>query len=592
MQDVQEEPPIEGSYIPIGQVHQALYKHQSGETRLRPTMIQGVFPVVTQPGPLKQGDPRVETDDQNYSPLYRGVENMLKPPFNFPQNIMDQAHEDMKRFILTKVKPIITPARPRSIPEIVCGVPGIPFFDGLDMTTSEGFPLSRYRPGGISNKEWLFKFKQHEDHRELIALEPRLTQILAEKRHQRLNNEIPVTVFDDCLKDARLPLEKIKIPGKTRVFSASPVDFVIEFKRYFLDFLIAYKTARYDVEHAIGISPDSVEWAHLARYLTRGLENPKFITGDYSNFGPTLAPNAVEAANDIMVSWVKQNVSIDVPEHYLKILLLESSNALHLVYKYVYQVYAGSPSGAPDTVEKNSLVNCLYIRCAWLEIMAEHGVRPGFEDYYRLVRNCTYGDDLIMAVCDSIKELFNNETLSHYFSKYNIKFTDADKKGNLKYVDFISETKFLKRGFKPHPRFVNELLAPLDLDVSVKDTANWCHDKLTLEQGTKAAAEACLANAYGHGPKVYNAIRDKLNLALQKQNLFWTPRSWEDWNKLHFPGYYESTGGLYITKTKQIQERDQQQISALKLSQATSESDLTQSVACLCANSEAIIKET
>ncbi|MCP6116986.1 hypothetical protein NL387_27240, partial [Klebsiella pneumoniae] len=67
------------------------------------------------------------------------------------------------------------------------------------------------------------------------------------------------TIFVDCLKDTCIDIEKCKIPGKTRIFSISPVQYTIAFKQYFGDFLASYQGARLSAEHGIGLNVDSLE---------------------------------------------------------------------------------------------------------------------------------------------------------------------------------------------------------------------------------------------------------------------------------------------------------------------------------------------
>lgn len=546
IKDNEATPPVTGHYVPIGEVEESLVFHQIGETDLRATLIHGVFPVCTQPGPLQKGDPRVIWDKETpYSPLWAGVEHMCKPPQSFPTRIVARAKDDFKREILTKVKPILTNPAVLSMEHAVLGIPGFKFYDGINMQTSEGFPYTHYRPAGHSSKRWLFDIR----HDRLYGLHADLREIMTYKHKLRKDGVIPLTVFTDCLKDARLPIQKVRTPGKTRIFSSSPIDFTLEFRRHFLHFLAAYKSAQFSVEHAIGINPDSADWRALVMHLRNGIEDPVYVTGDYSNFGPTLVPNIVEAVCEIIVEWNQEKLKIDdATASYQAILLQENCAAVHLAHKYLYSVLAGSPSGSPATVEINSMSGSMYLRCAWLEIAEQHDLDTTFETFKREVRFLVYGDDLIMCVSKLISQFYNNETLSKFFAHYGIKFTDASKSGNIAYVDDLGQTTFLKRGFKRHPHFQDEFLAPLDLDASVKDTANWCHKCPDMVLATRQAAEDCLANAYGHGPETYSEIRQELSRALARKGIDWTPRTWDDWDQLHFPEYHFDVKNSPINK--------------------------------------------
>ena len=74
-------------------------------------------------------------------------------------------------------------------------------------------------------------------------------------------------VFMDTLKDETRPLPKV-MEKKTRVFAAAPMDFIIVFRMYFLDFLVFMMRNRIENESAVGIQTQSREWTQLYRRLT------------------------------------------------------------------------------------------------------------------------------------------------------------------------------------------------------------------------------------------------------------------------------------------------------------------------------------
>lgn len=363
------------------------------------------------------------------------------------------------------------------------------------------------------------------------------------KMELRQNKVIPITLFDDCLKDARLPKEKIGIPGKTRIFSTSPVDFTIHVKQMFMDFQAAYKHNRISLNHAIGINPDGAEWAMLARALRSKGEN--FVTGDYKNFGPSLCSKVVACVLQSIVQWYEQYNTIQpVPWNHRNIrwcLIQEMMYAYHITYDVVWQAVCGMPSGCPLTVEINSGVNELYILMAWRHINKDNVYDRSFHVFYESTKLMTYGDDLIMAVSDKFKDTFNNLTISNFFKEHNIVFTDASKKGNTPYESRLEDCSFLKRSFKEHPLFPNELLAPLDEDVSVKDVVNWVVKHPDMLAATEQAIIACNLNAYTLGPDKCKSIQDVLKQGIIKLKSKLILRSWDDMDHIHYSQYYLAT---------------------------------------------------
>lgn len=484
---------LSGTHNYLGTVDSNLAKYEMGISSIVPSTIQGIFPVGTQPGPLTPKDPRIQ---HAFSPLLSGCEKHCNPTIDFDSNDLKLAEKDLGNLILAQCKPIRLNVRPLDELQAINGIDGLEDYRPLVWNTSEGFYLSRLRPAGARDKRWLFKF---DEDNKAIAVHPNLREILDSKHSDRLNNIVPLTIHDDCLKDARLPLHKIKVPGKVRVFSISPVDFTIQFRQYFLDFISAYTKARFNCEHAIGINVHGLEWTELANFF----KGKPVITGDYSGFGPTLNSEVVSAAFRIINRWYF-TYGCSVEDNQVRtIMSKELINAKHLMGDYLYEVCCGLPSGNPATVIFNSLVNSLYLRCAWLDIMRETSFRS-LIDQRNLMKIVTYGDDLIASIDPTVIQYFNNNSLSYFFKKHNIIFTDAAKTGvNVEPYISLQEATFLKHSFMPHPKRKGVFLAKLD-ELSITECANWVRKSPDIKQATYDNCVQGSMLAYGHGPEYYN----------------------------------------------------------------------------------------
>lgn len=536
---------LQGEYIPIGKVAPYFVHHEIGLTSEIPSQIHGqIFPVTTAPNPLKKNDPRMP---EGYSPLYSGVANMLTPPLSFKREDVEEASAFFRQEMLTKVRPALSTCKVRSIEVAVNGLEGQRFYDALKLNTSEGFPYKFYRPQGAHDKNWLFS----RDSKGVVeAINPDLVCSINRELNLRSEGNVVPTIFIDNVKDARLPHDKVLVPGKSRIFSISPVQFSIAFRMYFMDFLAAYRENRLNLSHAIGIAPDGPEWAKLVQFLNRPThwgkqkgDSLKFFSGDYKNFGPTLSHQILKEVRDIIVSWCDQFYTDSTPtDHRIRECLLdEIIFSKHLCRDFVYQPLCGAPSGSPCTVELNSMVNDFYLFIAFKYLVRlrdpDHPLPP---DYFSAqFRYCTYGDDVICAIDSSLAESFNNVTLSKFFRSYGIGYTDASKKENyIPYHDSLKDLTFLKRGFIIHPNLPTQFLAPLDLDVSVKEVVNWRSDRIDPLEGLQASLQGCLANAFSHGPIIYHQIYEQLLPVKIKYQLPEYLRTWEDWNRIHFKNFY------------------------------------------------------
>ncbi|APG77971.1 hypothetical protein [Hubei picorna-like virus 28] len=510
----------------LGKVDAEFSHHESGKSRIVPSLIAGaVYPVITEVNPLKPNDPR---QPEGSHPLYDGCNKHgtghLVP---FPKDIVDIVKEDLSSVLNTRVLPVRNEVSILTEQQAICGDPDVPHFESLNWTSSEGFPMSVYRPKGAYNKKWLFKLKETQSGYELLGMDERLKTLILARRKAYREGTVPPTIYVDCLKDYRLSPEKCKMPGKTRIFSISPIQTTIDVKVHLGDFMASYKQNFIASEHAIGINPDSLDWTQVVHYL--GEVGTKIVTGDYSNFGPCLNSEMVSVAADNIKSWHEFNHAAEEHCNYVhNIIREEIMNPLHLCEDIVYQTHNGIASGSAMTGEINSEVNKAYIRVVYMMIMRElspkHASMAAFRENVRLL---VYGDDFILSVSDEICEYFNLETIIRYFQKLNIKVTSASKTDVVeKYTD-LSQATFLKRGFKKHPWRANIVLAPVDIN-SVQECVNWVHKSNDPAEALLECCRASMDLAYGHGPEYYKQHGERLVLACRQHNIVFQPTSWRD----------------------------------------------------------------
>lgn len=504
----------------IGCVDKKDAQHQNGKSMIKPSIIQGVFEVRTEPNPLSINDPRLPKSKQ--SPLELGCEKHGLPNLAIEDDILKLAEDHLCNKILSKVIPLRSKVGVLSEQVAVCGEVDIPEYNALSFGTSAGFPLSKYKPSSESGKRFLFDMDETAQGYKLKNFHPKLRSLLDVTNQMRKRNIKPMTVFSDCLKDTTLPKEKCRILGKTRIFSISPVQYTIPFRQYNLDFMAAYRRARFDVNHAIGININSLEWTDLATRLQS--KGPKLVTGDYSNYGPSLNLECVEAACRIILAWYKKYGSTDEETKVRAILLQELVSAYHLCGNLIYRVPCGIPSGSPITDILNSLVGNLYIYCSWIGI-----TKKSLNEYERHCYEIVYGDDLIMNISNEIAPIFNTVSMGKWFGKYFIKFTDADKTGTLIEYNDISTATFLKHSFVSHPYRPYVIMARLD-PISVEGCANWikCDKKSNPKLATQINAVMCCQLSFGHGPEYFNFVRSKLQASLQDKNIFQPLPTWEE----------------------------------------------------------------
>lgn len=515
---------LDGSYTEVGRLPAELVPNFPKQTAIVPSVIAPVFPVTTQPAPLSNDDIRLE----EYADILKiGTSKRCDPIKEFPRDVVEIAVEGYKHDILHHVKPLrgnigmLSPAQ--AIEGLACDNTG-----PIVMSTSEGFPWRSMRPKNENSKRWLFKLENTPEGLKVLGIWRELYETLQYKHEMRLNNRVPASYFTACLKDARINLSKVHIPGKTRIFEMSPIDLTIAQRQYCYDFVGAYMASRF--EHAIGIAPDGPEWSSLANSLSEF--SPYIITADYSSYGPRLNSELLYRAFGITSAWYRFHMEQQGREDselikVQNVLAHEVAHGLHVVKDLVFRPSSGLPSGNIETVTKNSQVNSLYVRIAYLILARENA--PHFADLYwfkAFVLLYTYGDDLIMAVKEEIIGWFNNETIIKFFARYRLTMTDALKSGVVRRFCTLEEATFLKRGFLRHPTRSGEWLAPLER-ASITDTANWIHRSINPLDASLVNSEMSCRLAYTLGPKEFNKICSTIKTAWLHYGVCFDFPSWE-----------------------------------------------------------------
>lgn len=512
---------LTSNFIPICVTKPELAHVERGVSEIVPSIISGVFPITTSPAPLSNKDPRVEG-----SPMVSGVEKHGKPIIGFDRKDLKHAAEDYKNLLFTFLRPLRAFSGRVPLPIVLNGIAGMKEYKSMTYSTSEGFPFVTFRPYGACNKRWLFHFENDK----VTQIHEQLKQVLDMKQQQREDGVIPFTVFTDCLKDSRILTEKCTVPGKTRIFSISPVDFSIHFREYFLDFIASFMRNRIKTEHAIGIACDSTEWTVLGRKITSLGEY--ILDGDYANFGPGLDLDCVAALCEIIIEWYeKYTICTKLDSQVRRILFYELMHSIHLCFNLLYRTICGCPSGSPATVIINSGVNSLYIRLAWRHIFRNDPFLRTMDRFRRYVAFVTYGDDILLNVHPDVILKFNNFTIQQFFKEHNLGYTDAKKGSSILPYSTFSEVTFLKRGFGLHPFRQHLLLAKLDKRF-LTDIANWIVRSPDAISQSREASVMCCMQAFGHGIEYFNYIRNALIEAWREVQYPISFRTWDYFDEL------------------------------------------------------------
>lgn len=502
---------LEGKYEPVGTIPSSMRPHIPRSSRIVPSEAHGLFETRTEPAPLAKKDPRLETEED---PLMVGLKKRCHPMIPFdPQDLAEAREVVLQKFYT--VTPSI-PLRKLTRQEAIEGIRSHPRSEPIEMSTSEGYPWIKLRPKGYSDKRWLFDLETYEDGSlKCVGIDPFLEGVLNMKEIKRRQGLVPLTYYTAMLKDARILKSKVSIPGKTRVFEMSPIDLTIAQRQFQTPFILTYMDNNLFMENTVGINVNGREWNDLAYSLLNF--SPHILAGDYSSYGPRIDLNVLDAALGIIKDWsIYYGWNVDVSWHNYSTEDMQEFHILNeeiitsplVCERLLLRPAAGMASGNAATVIINSIVNSLYIRCAFLELAREYDTTKSDLSYFdKYVKMFSNGDDVIISVKEEIIDWFNNHTLGQCFERHDLKFTNSKKDGSNPKFETIDQVTYLKCFFKPHPARLGYFMAALD-KVSIEDCCQWVWR--TEVDFMSATIENCIQTvrlAYGHGPEYYNYIK-------------------------------------------------------------------------------------
>lgn len=493
----------EGDFTLIGELEKPVSRPV--KTDLRHSVIYGSVDVVkTAPSTLL---PK-KVDGEVVDPLRKGLEKCGKPCEFIDEDLLAMAADNFRPCIFPntsdKLRKVLT------YQEVIEGIPGLEYMAPMNRRSSPGFGWTDKTKGKIGKTKWLGDGEYIFDNAELKEA------FDARERAALTGVRLP-HYWVDTLKDERRPLEKVK-SAKTRVFSVGQMDYIMLVRKYFLGFNAHVMSNRINNEIAVGINAYSIEWTVLASHLSR--KGKKVIAGDFSNFDGSLNPQIMWKILDLINDWYddgEQNALVR------RVLWEDIVSSVHVFDKLVYQWNHSQPSGNPMTTVINSMYNSLSMRIVYCLMF---GSTEGFVDYVSMV---SYGDDNVVNISSAIIDNFNQETISEYYSKIGMTYTD-ESKGKNKTVPYrtLDNIEFLKRGFR---KFQGRYEAPLTLD-TVLEMVNWVRGTLDVRELCKInVVKACEELAL-HSKEVFEHWTRVMKIACRRVDLHPEIHSYENMKRI------------------------------------------------------------
>lgn len=260
----------------------------------------------------------------------------------------------------------------------------------------------------------------------------------------------------DFLKDELRPLAKVESVS-TRVISGTPLDYTIAVRMYFGAFL----AAMFDTYVSNGMAPginQYTQWFSLVTALQA--IGDKNFDGDFSRFDASEQPWMHEGILVYVNRWYRHNNPLwkeedDVVRGILWLDLVHSrhvtgcGSALH----YVVQWSKSLPSGHPLTTMVNSMYSLISLTGCYVMLTGDA------VDMWKHAYICTFGDDNVSSVDDTVCDKFNQVTVAQCMKEaFGLTYTPGDKSGVLVPYTTLDNITFLKRSFKVDDALANRLL--------------------------------------------------------------------------------------------------------------------------------------
>nr|NP_734045.1 RNA-dependent RNA polymerase [Blackcurrant reversion virus] len=446
---------------------------------------------VKQPAILSKDDPRIP-EGTSYDPLIDGMAKFSHPMAVLDENVCNEVAQD----IVESWHDCFQDLQDVSDEIAINGSTEMDY-EPFNLQSSEGYPYVTQRKPGESGKIRFFEMDPYTGLKSLIP------NTLPAMRYEALQRDcftsVPEMVCIETPKDECLPLRKICIKPKTRLFSILPLEFNLLLRKKFLHFSSSLQMHRDTLPTQVGVNPYSREWGELLQRLRA--QSSVAINCDYASFDGLLTGQILEKIGTMIN---KMYIGSEASKIQRLNLLMSIVNRKSICGARVYEVRAGIPSGCALTVLLNSIFNEFLIRFVWRTTII--GVpRERFSQYVTLL---IYGDDNLIAVHPDYLPHFNGEIIRTRLADVNVIITDGSDKTAEKIEEKpLVQLDFLKRRF----RKLNDgtVYAPLDLASVYTSLQNVTMGAGSIHIALQNNVHNALLELYLHGNETwFNHLRD------------------------------------------------------------------------------------
>jgi hypothetical protein len=428
-----EESPLPGPFIALGDVRQSFRPQQFKTTKLRKSNLSL--------GPTLTGPPVLSSFDGSHLDYVKDKwaevrEYNLDPP----------SMEAVTRMRLNYIPPA-SPHMPEvlSNEQVIVGVEDTCFV-GMELSTSSGFIFETLKRLRHSLKKGKREFISVSDTKE-VWVDPILTEDVLALENLALAGKPVPGVYQASEKDERLLNEDLD-KGKVRLIMVGGLSYLVLFRKYFGSFCEAVTRSHSYAEFSatVGISPARTqEFEHLYHSLRDFAESIMEIdvSGWDKAFPLSLFRGFILLAN----LWYAKYYSFSAMNNRTRTCV-----ACGMVYGIVVVLgkvlimALGVFSGGPATTVVNCVGHEIGAYCVLYDHCMEHSLSIPISEFPNIFRPKVFGDDGIYAC--RLPSFTQIEFAKGFKKRFGMKATPAgDKHSAFEAFREIDTTSFLKRSF-------------------------------------------------------------------------------------------------------------------------------------------------
>jgi len=465
-----------------------------------------------------------------WKPWYHSFKDMAKPDLSVSSfEAMELANITLQQHFSDLPEEELILIELYDFDTAVSGVAGVNYVNSLPMSTSLGFPWRKPKNTKITFQQDL----------EIYVVDDEITSIVNSMLEDYKNGIRCNPIFCASEKDEARDREK-NVLGKIRIFMGSPTPFIIVMRMFFGSLIRVIQRNPASFECAVGINAHSKEWHTLATDMLQFGENNTF-DGDYKSYDKLMEAvliysSIIAAGNQIIL-----NLSDKCGYSDDELTLIYKTIAADVAFAYIdfngtlVSFFRNHVSGECLTVIVNCFVNSIYFRYCYRKTVCDDYMLQKFKERVKL--RC-YGDDVMVAVSDSIKEQYNFDSTQKSLSLINVTFTRADKKEGTYYTKNFHDLDFLKRGFV-YSEELGRYVGPLAIQ-SIKKSflIGLCSKSITQEERDLATMTSGLREFFFHGREVYDINRQLILECCEQLQIRYNPKNFPTYD--HYLNEYKN----------------------------------------------------